>query len=141
MAPQAVAHVSHLGLSTSLLIRANMGFGRGSRPRKTVRGLMPTGQEAPSLHGVGRARLPPAMTSSQISQLNIKVLQEVKDAGQSRRVSLPDTHDDLFDDAPDSPLAQGFLDVLEGGSLLDISHGGGEFEALRDESTTTKAQR
>lgn len=100
---------------------------------------MPTGHETSSLHGLGRMRLPPALTASQISKLNIKVKEDVKKAGQE--ASRPAFNDDLFDEDPGSPMAQDFLDVLDGDSVLDVSHAGGEFDALRDESTTTKSQR
>lgn len=101
---------------------------------------MPTGEETLSLHGTGRLRLPAAMTPSQISKLNIETKKDVAQTSSLRPASQPTLGDDLYNDEPESP-GQDFLDVLDGNSFLDISHGGGEFGALRDESTSTKAQR
>lgn len=120
-----------------------MGFNRPPGKKKGVR-TFTTGSGPGSLHGVGRRLVSRPMNSSQISQLNASVLREIAQAPAAPSIQLPplnneDKWDDFYPD--ENPDHDDFLDVLDGTSQLNISGAGGEFEHLREDATTTPAQR
>lgn len=121
-----------------------MGFQRSSGKRKGLRAFS-SGVASPSLQGVGRTLVPRPMTATQISQLNASVLSEIAQAPmQTTTAAQSFTYDDgFFDDAePDYDNSnRDLLEVLDGNARMDISGAGGEFEHLRDDATTTPAQR
>lgn len=116
-----------------------MGISRPSGKRKGIRAFT-TGSSASSLHGVGRHLVPRPMTASQISRLNASILEEIAKAPPppSIQVSVPyQGLEDPTDDYDDQDL----MDILDGDVQLGVSGAGGEFEHLRDDATTTAAQR